>query len=174
MLRQLRDISIKWDKPNLRSEELFNVPLRSTVTLKLNVEGRSSEAFYVVIAQPKSSWLSLSRASGKVPFSVTITVDTTGLEAAQGYKEILEFRSQGEVIYTEPVYLTTQVYDSAQLETEPYVLPINPGKPNRNPILGLLNGISIIYHLGMSVVYLSIGFIIFLVVFTFILAAFAP
>lgn len=173
MIRQVRDISIKWDKPNLRSEELFNVPLNSTIKLKLSIEGRSSEAFYVVVGQPRSSWLSLSRTTGKVPFTVIVTVDTTGLEAAQGYKEILEFRSQGEVIYTEPLYLTTQVYDSEQLETEQYILPLNPGKPHRNPILSLLNGISIIYHLGMSVVYLSIGLTILLIVFAFILAAFA-
>ncbi len=172
MTIQLRDISIKWDKPNLQSEVLFNVPLSSTIKLKLSVEGRSNETFYVVIAQPKSSWIGLSKTTGKVPFSVTVTVDTTGLEAAQGYKEILEFRSQGEVIYTEPVYLTTQVYEPQQLETEPYVLPLNPGKPQRNPFRGLLNGLSIIYHLGMSIMYLWIGFFILLVVFALILAAF--
>ena len=173
MTIQFRDISIKWDKPNLQSEELFNVPLGRKIKLKLNVEGRALEAFYVVIAQPKSSWLSMSKRSGKVPFSVTVIVDTTDLEAAQGYKEILEFRSRGDVIYTEPIYLTTQVYEPQQLETEPYILPLNPGKARRNVFRSILNGSLVIYHLGMAVVYLWLGLLIVSVVLAVIMISFS-
>lgn len=170
MLKQ-HDISIKWDRPNVQSEELFNVPLGQTLKLKLHIEGRSNDAFYVFIAQPKSSWLSLSRTTGKVPFSTTITIDTHGLEASQGYKEILEFRSHGEVIYAEPIYLTTQVYNAQQLEVEPYTLPLNPGRPHRNPFRSLLNGILVVYHLGLTVVYIVLGLLIISVVLAILMIA---
>jgi hypothetical protein len=172
MLKQ-RDISIKWDRPNVQSEELFNVPLGKTLKLKLDIEGRSSEAFYVVIAQPKSSWLRLSRTAGRVPFSTTLIVDTNGLESSQGYKEILQFRSHGEVVYTEPVYLTTQVYNAQQLEAEPYALPLNPGRPHRNPFRSLLNGMLVIYHLGLAVVYTVLGLLIISIVLAILMIAFS-
>ena len=129
-----REITLKWNRPHHRSEELFNVPLDQTVKLSLEIEPRSGDSFFVTMSHSGSNWLSLSRTVGKVPFQIIVTVDTTGLQEGQGYKDVLEFRSRGESIYLEPVYLTTQVFEAKQLADEPYEFPLDPGQPRHNPL----------------------------------------
>ena len=167
-----REISLKWNKPHHRSEELFNVPLNQIVKLRLQIEARSGASFFVTMSHSGSSWLSLSRTVGKVPYQITVTVDTTGLQEGQGYKDVLEFRSRGETIYLEPVYLTTQVYDPGQLATQPYGFPLNPGKPRRNPLRTIWYGLAVVYHFIMAAIYLWVGLFIITLVLGIILAAF--
>ena len=168
---QAREISVTWENPNHRSKELFNVPLNTIIKLKLSVQARTSETFLVVVSARKSSCLTLSKTTGKVPFSTTVIIDTSSLQAGQGYKEVLEFRSRGELLYTEPVYVTTQVYDPQQLVAQPYALPLNPGKPYRNPFRTILNAVSTVYHLCLTVVYVWVGLFIILIVLAAIIAA---
>ena len=169
-MQQTPEIAVSWDKPNHRSNELFNVPPDAKIILKMTVQSRAAGTAYVVIGQPNSSWLTLSKYVGKVPFTVAVTVNTTGLQEGTGYREILEFRSMGQLIYTEPIYVTTKLYDSQQLKQEHYSIPINPGQPSRNPFRMVLNAILTVYHLFLTVVYLWVGLFVLVLIIAVITA----
>lgn len=111
-----------------------------------------------------SGWLHLSKRSGKPPFNVVVTVDTTGLAEATGYKEMLEIWSGRELIHYEPIYLTTQVYEYEQLVEQPYAFPLLAGKAKRNIFWFLVDGFLTLYHLILTLVYLWIGLFLLIVI----------
>jgi len=164
-IKPMPEIAVYWEPAHPRSQVWFNVPLKTMRTCKLMIVPRVTDGFSVIIKEPHSSWLRLSKRTGKVPFYTLVTIDTTTLGYGEGFKENLEFQVDGVTVYKEPIYLTTQVYEPTEegILQRPFE-PLHAGKPRRNIFISIYTAISTVYSLAFSfVVVLVLVFIICLV-----------
>ena len=85
------EIAVLFRPKDARSHVFYNVPLNTTRMIKLYIHPKVGSDFSVEILQPQSGWLKLSQYTGKIPFTTTVTIDTTGLKPVSVYKEELVF-----------------------------------------------------------------------------------
>lgn len=153
MNQSLPEIALKWEPAHPRSRLWFNVPLNTKRVAKLTIQSRVGEGIPLIIKEPTSPWLKITKRTGKVPFSTLVMVDTTGLKLGQGFKEVVEFQANNITIHQEPIYLTTQVYDPNE---EPILqqtfAPLQVSKPKRNILISIYIAISTAYHIAFSFV----------------------
>lgn len=164
-IKPMPEIAVYWEPAYPRSHVWFNVPIKTLRTCKLVIVPRVAAGFSVIIKEPNSSWLRLSRQTGKVPFYTLVTIDTANLGYGEGFKETLEFQVDGVTVYKEPIYLTTQVYEPKKEEIlqRPFD-PLHARKPKRNIFISIYTTISTVYSIAFSfVVLLVLVFVICLV-----------
>lgn len=148
------EIAVLFKPGDARSRVLYNVPLNTKRIIKLYIHPKVGTGFSVAILQPQSHWLKLTKHTGKIPFTTTATIDTTGLEPVSLYKENLVFTVNGVEIHKEPIYLSTQLYDSSLLQEGMVVRPLNPGKRKKNVLISILTGLEIIRNFVVTFVFL--------------------
>lgn len=171
-IKPIPEIAVYWEPTHPRSQVCFNVPLKTTRTCKLMIIPRVTEGFSVIIKEPCSSWLKLSKRTGKVPFNTLVTIDTTNLGYGEGFKEHLEFQVDGVTIYKEPIYLTTQVYEpKEEAILQRSFAPLHAGKPRRNIFISIYTAFSTAYSIAFSFVVVVVLIFIICLVLVVITAA---
>ena len=164
------ELAVFFKPKDARSRVLYNVPLNTKRVIKLFIQPKVGSDFSVEILPPQSDWLKLSQHAGKVPFTTTVTIDTTGLEPLSFYKEELVFTVNGVEIHKEPFYISTQLYDPSLLEEGEVVKPLNPGKKKKNILISILTGLEIIRNFVVAFVFLwllLLGLTIIMVIVSF-------
>jgi hypothetical protein len=150
------EIAVLFKPKDARSSVLYNVPLCTKRTFKLYIHPKVGTAFSVKILPLRSEWLRLNHDRGEIPFTVTATIDTTGLEPVSLYKEDLIFTVNGVEVHKEPIYLSTQLYESEILAGASLVTWLNPGKRKKNILISVLTLLEIIRNFLVAIVFLWI------------------
>jgi hypothetical protein len=148
------EIAVLFRPKDARSHVLYNVPLNTKRVLKLSIQPKVGSGFSVEVLQPQSRWLKLSQYTGKIPFTTTVMIDTTGLEPVSVYKEELVFTVNGVAIHQEPIFLSTQLYDPSLLQGGAVFRPLNPGKKKKNVLISILTIFEVIRNFVVAFVFL--------------------
>ena len=148
------EIAVLLRPKDARSHILYNVPLNTKRAIKLYIHPKVGSNFSVEILQPQSGWLKLSQYTGKIPFTTTVTIDTTGLEPVSVYKEELVFTVNGVEIHKEPIFLSTQLYDPSLLQGDTLVRPLNPGTKKKNFLISILTSLEVIRNFVVAFIFL--------------------
>lgn len=148
------EIAVLFKPKDARSSVLYNVPLHTQRIIKLYIQPKAGTGFLVEILPPQAGWLSLNQYTGKIPFTVTLTIDTTGLEPVSLYKENLIFTVNGIEIHREPIYLSTQLYDPSLLQEGTLIALLNPGKKRKNILISIVTVLNIIRNFTVAIVFL--------------------
>ena len=168
------DISVSIKPKDARTKVLYNVPIGTERMFRVSVLPRIGRDFAVDIAQPQASWIRLRKESGKVPFTTSVEINTYGLEPASIYMEDLVFAVNGVDIHREPVMLSTQFYDPANLPDVPLYTPLNPGKRKKYLFLSMISAINTVTQFAIAAVVLIVALFILLfvlLIFSAVIAA---
>lgn len=147
------EIAVLFKPRDARSSVLYNVPLNTKRVIKLNVLPKVGTDLSIEILHPLSDWLRLTQYAGKIPFTTTLMIDTTGLELASLYKEDLIFTVNGVTVHKEPIYLSIQLYDPSILQEGAMVRVLNSGKKKKNALISILTGLEVIRNFVVAIVF---------------------
>lgn len=168
-MRELQaDVAVFFRPKDARSRVLYNVPLNTKRAIKLDIRPKVGDDFTVDILQPQACWLRLSQHTGTVPFTLTLAVDTTGLEPVTLYQEDLTFTVNGVEIHREPIYLSTQLYDPTVLQGSELVPVLNPGKKKKNILITMLTGLQLTCNFVVAIGFLYVLLLVAAAILLFI------
>lgn len=158
------DIAVGFKPRDARSSILYNVPLNTKRTINLSIRPKVGHNFSVAIHSSQTDWLILTQNTGEIPFTTTLIIDTTGLEPATLYKENLIFAVNGVEVHREPIYLSTQLYDSTVLQAGELIAPLNLGKKKKNILITLMTVFQVISHFVIAIGFLYVVLVVIVVI----------